>query len=284
MKLQTYHFIACDKNYRDSNIVLFGAGYDSTCSNRSGSKFAPQAIRHESYALETYSPYQNKDLNDYQIFDSGDLELSIADSLLTLNQIKLHTQKILNDQKIPFMIGGEHLVTLGCIQAMIEKYPTLHIIHFDAHLDLRDHYLQNPYSHATVMRRCFDLVGCGRIHQFAIRSGDKEEFQFARSNTNLHLFDFTGLKELIAHLKIKQVPIYLSIDLDCLDLSVFSASGTLEAGGVSFMELLNAIITVCEGNVVGGDLCEYAPTLDFNQAGAACAAKVMREFILGLCK
>lgn len=277
-------FIGCDAEYNESEIVLFGAPFDSTTSYRPGARFGSQAIRNESYGLETYSPYQGKDLTDYKIFDSGDLELPIGDTEKVLVEIQDCTEIILSSGKIPFMIGGEHLVTLGSVRAVAEKYPDLHIIHFDAHADLRDDYLGARLSHACVLRRCHELLGDNRIHQFCIRSGEREEFQFAAKHTDFHPFTFDGLKETVRELKEKKVPVYFTIDLDCLDPSAFPGTGTPEAGGVSFLELLEAIQTVSQTKVVGADVNELAPMLDVSGVSTATACKVLRELLLAITK
>ena len=277
-------FIGCDSEYEDAKIVLFGAPFDSTTSFRPGARFGSSAIRHESFGLETYSPYQDKDLTDYAVFDSGDLELCFGSSKATLSAIEDRTMAILNDQKLPLMVGGEHLVTLGAVRAVLKKYPKLHIIHFDAHADLRDDYLGADLSHACVIRRCHDLVGDGRIHQFCIRSGEKAEFECAKNHTDIHPFQFDGLSELVNQLKISGVPVYFTIDLDCLDSSVFPGTGTPEAGGVTFMQLLSAILEVCQTNVVGSDINELAPMLDHSGVSTATACKVLRELLLALSK
>ena len=277
-------FIGCDSEYEDAKIVLFGAPFDSTTSFRPGARFGSSAIRHESFGLETYSPYQDKDLTDYAVFDSGDLELCFGSSKAALSAIEDRTMAILNDQKLPLMVGGEHLVTLGAVRAVLKKYPKLHIIHFDAHADLRDDYLAADLSHACVIRRGHDLVGDGRIHQFCIRSGEKAEFEFAKNHTDIHPFQFDGLSELVNQLKISGVPVYFTIDLDCLDSSVFPGTGTPEAGGVTFMQLLSAILEVCQTNVVGADINEPAPMLDHSGVSTATACKVLRELLLALSK
>ena len=277
-------FIGCDSEYEDAKIVLFGAPFDSTTSFRPGARFGSSAIRHESFGLETYSPYQDKDLTDYAVFDSGDLELCFGSSKAALSAIEDRTMAILNDQKLPLMVGGEHLVTLGAVRAVLKKYPKLHIIHFDAHADLRDDYLGADLSHACVIRRCHDLVGDGRIHQFCIRSGEKAEFEFAKNHTDIHPFQFDGLSELVNQLKISGVPVYFTIELDCLDSSVFPGTGTPEAGGVTFMQLLSAILEVCQTNVVGADINELAPMLDHSGVSTATACKVLRELLLALSK
>ena len=275
-------FIGCDSSYRAASIVLYGAPYDSTTSYRPGARFGPAAIRHESYGLETYSPYQNADLTDFDIFDSGDLELCFGSSESALADIQSRAAEILHDGKFPLLLGGEHLVTLGAVRAMVEKYPDLHIVHFDAHADLRDDYLGAKLSHACVLRRCHDLIGDGRIHQFCIRSGDREEFTFAKTHTEMHKFDFSGLEALAAELCRTQVPVYLTIDLDCLDPSSFPGTGTPEAGGMTFMQLLNAILTVSKTNIIGADVNELAPMLDASGVSTAMACKVLRELLLAL--
>ena len=247
-------FIGCDADFDEADLVLFGAPFDSTTSFRPGARFGPSAMRHESFGLETWSPYQNRDLTDYKVFDSGDLDL-----------------------------GGEHLVTLGAVRACAKRHPDLHIIHFDAHADLRDDYLGAKLSHACVLRRCHDILGDGHIHQFCIRSGDREEFAFAKDHTEMHPFGFEGLSETVERLKKSGVPVYLTIDLDCLDPSAFPGTGTPEAGGVTFKELLSAILTVSAlPNLVGADVNELAPMLDVSGVSTATACKVLRELLLAI--
>ena len=155
--------LGCDAEYEDAGIVLFGAPFDSTTSYRPGTRFGSSAIRHESFGMETYSPYQDKDMTDYAFFDSGDIELCIGSSQLALEAIEERARTILADGKLPFMLGGEHLVTLGAFRAAAEKYPDIHIIHFDAHADLREDYLDVKLSHACVIRRCWEIVGDGKM-------------------------------------------------------------------------------------------------------------------------
>ena len=226
--------------------------------------------------------YQDKDLEEYAVFDSGDLELCFGSSEMALQDIEERTATILQDGKLPFMVGGEHLVTLGAFRAVLKKYPDVQIIHFDAHTDLRDDYLGAKLSHACVIRRCHDLIGDGKIHQFCIRSGEKAEWQFARQHTDLHPFSFGGLEQLVRDLEKSQVPVYFTIDLDCLDPSVFPGTGTPEAGGVTFMALLNALRLVARTNVVAADVNELAPMLDASGASTAVACKVVRELLLAL--
>ena len=284
MNANIENFIGCDSDYEKASIVLFGAPFDSTTSFRPGARFGSAAIRHESFGLETYSLYQDKDLTDAAVFDSGDIELCFGSAESALEDIMERARKILEDNKLPVLIGGEHLVTLGSVRAVAQKYPNLHIIHFDAHADLRDDYLGAKLSHACVLRRCHDILGDGRIHQFCIRSGERDEFSFAREHTDMHPLSLDGLEETVNKLVEDKVPVYFTIDLDCLDPSVFPGTGTPEAGGITFIQLLNAILMVAKCNVVGADINELAPMLDTSGASTATACKVLRELLLALSK
>ena len=273
-------FIGCDKEYKDANIVLFGAPFDGTTSFRPGTRFAGQAIRSESIGIETYSPYQDKDLEDSYIFDGGELDLPFGNTERVLNEIEKYTEDILAHDKIPFMVGGEHLVTLGAVRAVSKKYPDLHIIHFDAHTDLRTDYLGEKLSHATVLRRIWDLVGDGKIFQYGIRSGEKYEFDFAKEHTILNKFNLEALHDGIKQLQGK--PVYFTLDLDVLDPSIFPGTGTPEAGGVTFSELLRAVLSLKGLNIVGCDVVELSPVYDQSGVSTAVACKIIREILLTL--
>ncbi len=273
-------FIGCDCEYGEAKIVLFGAPYDSTTSFRPGARFGCKAIRSESFGLETYSPYQNDELTEKKVFDSGDLELVFGNAQTALGQIEERARTILNDGKLPFMVGGEHLVTLGAFRAVQEKYPDVSIIHFDAHADLRADYLGEQMSHASVLRRCHELVGDGRIFQFGIRSGDREEFVWGKDHVQTRMFDFEGLDQVVAQLGNQ--PVYFTLDLDVLDPSVFPGTGTPEAGGVSFMQLLNACLKLRDLNIVGLDVNELAPAYDISGVSTAVAGKIIRELLIML--
>ena len=276
-------FIGCDSSYRTSSIVLYGAPFDSTTSYRPGARFGPAAMRHESYGLETYSPYQDKDLTDGNVFDSGDLELCFGSSESALVDIESRAAEILRDGKLPLLLGGEHLVTLGAFRAVAEKFPDVHVIHFDAHADLREDYLGVSLSHACVLRRCWELVGNGRIFQFGIRSGDREEFQWGRTHVKTNRFDFATLEEVIDQLQDK--PVYFTLDLDVLDPSVFPGTGTPEPGGVSFEQLRQAATLVCSKlRVVGCDVNELSPHYDPSGVSTIVACKIVREMLLAFQK
>ena len=291
MNPQACQFIGCDKSYREADTVLFGAPYDSTTSFRPGTRFGPSAMRMESFGIETYSPMQDKDLvDDTKVFDSGDLELPFGAPEPALKMIEERSAQILEDGKRPFLLGGEHLVTLGAFRAVQKKYPNVVIIHFDAHADLREDYLGNPLSHACVLRRCHDLVGDGRIFQFGIRSGTRDEFQFMKDgHVTTEPFADSTLESVVKVLSsplpstFTSVPVYLTIDMDVLDPSEFPGTGTQEAGGFSYLQLVENVRFICSRlNVVALDNVELNPGLDSTGRSTALACKFLRECLLSL--
>lgn len=274
-------FLSCDNEFEEAKTVLYGAPFDSTTSYRPGSRFGSSAIRRESYGIESYSPYQDKDLEDIAVFDSGDIELPLGDASLSLSQIEERAGAIMDAGKRPFLLGGEHLVTLGAFRAVYQRCPQVQILHFDAHADLRDDYLGVKLSHACVLRRCWELVGDGKIFQFGIRSGDREEFRWGKDHVSTHKFDLEGLEETLDQLG--DAPVYFTLDLDVLDPSVFPGTGTPEPGGIGFDQLRKAVTLVCQrANVIACDVNELSPPCDQSGVSTMAACKIVREMLLAL--
>lgn len=280
LQKNTETFLGCDAGWEEAELVLYGAPYDSTTSFRPGTRFGSRAIRSESYGLELYSPYQDAELRG-RVLDSGDLELPFGDPAPALAMIEARAAEILQGGKVPFLLGGEHLVTLGAVRAAAKAHPDLHILHFDAHADLRADYLGSPLSHACVLRRCHELVGDSRIWQFGIRSGDKAEFDWGKGHVFTHKFDLEGLGEALDALQGK--PVYLTVDLDVLDPSVFPGTGTPEPGGVSFDALRRAVTDACRQlKIVAADVNELSPHYDASGISTAAACKIVREMLIAL--
>lgn len=278
-ELMMPRFMSCDACRDEAEIVIFGAGFDGTVTYRPGSRFGPQAMRSEFYGLETYSPALDRDLSDIAVCDGGDLELPFGNTNAALELIQRTTAEIANVGKKPFMIGGEHLVTLPAFKAVLKKYPNVCLLHLDAHTDLRDEYLGEQLSHSSVVRRIWDIIGDGRIWQLGIRSGMKEEFTWAgEGHTNMRPFDLSAAQEAVEALT--GMPVYLTVDLDVLDPSIMPGTGTPEPGGVTFNELQKALCSFKELNIVAADVVELAPRLDHSGVSTAVACKVMREVLL----
>lgn len=282
MFTNNFKFMSMDSSYESSDLIVFGVGFDGTTSNRPGTRFASSAMRKEFDGLETYSPVLNLDMEDFNICDIGDLELSIGNTEKVLDEIYENVRTLINDNKIPFMIGGEHLVTLPAFKAVYEKYNDIYVLHFDAHTDLREEYNNCKNSHATVIKRIWDIVGDEKIFQFGIRSGTKEEFDFSlnKNHTYMEVGNIITFKEIVKSLVGKNV--YLTIDLDVLDPSIFPGTGTPEPGGITYKELENTfkILKQYEINIVGCDIVELSPDYDITKVSTITACKVLRELSL----
>ena len=283
MVAEKFCFIGFEDDFKESKAVLFGAPFDGTSSFKPGSRFAPNVMREDSWAIESYSPYFDKDLEELKLFDYGNLELPFGDKKNALRIIQSKTQEIIDENKIPIMLGGEHLVSLGCVKALSKKYDDLQIIHFDAHTDLREEYLGEALSHATVLRRIYDQVGLGNINQFCIRSGLKEEFEWAKKHVHLEKFTYNTLESCVR--RVKQKPVYITIDLDVLDPSVMPGTGTPEPGGIDFHDMIKIIKILSKlENVVGMDIVELSPKYDLSGISTAVACKTLRELTLAVVK
>ncbi len=269
-------FMAADTPLLEAHIVLFGCPFDGTSSYRPGSRFAANAIREASWSLETYSPALDRDLADVKFHDAGDIELPFGDTQRTLAMVRSLTAEILTSNKIPFMIGGEHLLTLPTVEACFDAYPDLQVIQFDAHCDLRDDYLGDRLSHACVARRILDFVSPDHVFQFGVRSGTRDEFGFAQKHGLQHeIDDITRIRK-----RIGTKPVYVTIDLDVLDPSVLPGTGTPEPGGLHFQQLVDTIYQLQALHIVGLDVVELSPQLDPTGVSNIVAAKVIRECLL----
>ncbi|WP_152395693.1 agmatinase [Paenibacillus guangzhouensis] len=278
-------FICSSDDYENSKAVIYGMPMDFTVSFRPGSRFGPARIREVSIGLEEYSPYLDKSITDMTYFDAGDLLLPFGNAARSLDIIGEYVGKLLADDKFPIGMGGEHLVSWPIFQEVFKKYPDLAIIHFDAHADLRESYEGEPLSHSTPLRKAAGLIGGKNIYQFGIRSGSREEFQYARENINFHPFEvLEPLKKVLPELAGR--PVYVTIDIDVLDPSAAPGTGTAEAGGITSKELLDAVHAIARSNVnvVGCDLVEVAPAYDPTEQTQIVAAKVIREMLLGFVK
>jgi agmatinase len=274
------HFIGSAEKYEDANIILFGVPMDFTTSFRPGTRQGPMKIREVSIGIEEYSFYQNKSLEDISYYDGGDLDLPFGNVDKCLLLISQATGEILKDNKFPIAIGGEHLISLPVIKEVYNKYgDDLVLIHIDAHADLREDYIGENRSHATVIRRCCDFINPKNIYQFGIRSGTKEEYIYSKQNLNFYPYEvLSPLKKCIKELEGR--PIHVTLDIDVLDPAYACATGTPEAGGISSKEIIESILSFKTLNIVGFDLVEVSPVYDVADRTSLLAAKLLRELML----
>lgn len=275
-------FLGARDSFGEGKVVLFGAPFDAAVSFRAGAAEGPSAIRAYSESLETYSPDLDADLEDVPFFDAGDLDLSACGTEAALGAIRLEAARILSAGKIPFGLGGDHLVSLPMIEATLEAHPDLVVFQWDAHADLREEYEGDAFSHATVMRRVVEKTGAGRLVQFGTRSGTREEWRWIRKEKTGRPLSPEAVESAISNLGGR--PVYLTLDLDVLDPSELPGTGTPEPGGLRFHELMECIAPLRRAGapLVGLDLVELAPRIDPSGISAIAAAKVVRELLLTL--
>ena len=266
-------FIGATDNYDKAKIVMLGLPYDCTCSNRAGTRFAPQSARLESVGIETYSVYFDKDMEETEFFDVGDLEYPFGNAKKALEITENNVDCIYNDNKKLLGIGGEHLITLASVKSVLKKFDNVAVIQFDAHTDLREQYLGETLTHSGVMYQIAQLIGYDNIAQIGLRSGEKEEFELVKKHNTL----ISTPKELD---KFKNKNIFLTIDLDVLDPSLMSGVGTPEAGGMTYKELMEWIVYLKDFNIVGADIMELAPDIDTTKTSTATACKLIREVLM----
>ncbi|WP_416828036.1 agmatinase [Ectobacillus polymachus] len=276
-------FIKSHPNYEESEAVIYGMPMDWTVSFRPGSRFGPARIREVSIGLEEYSPYMDRELDEVKYFDAGDIPLPFGNPQRSIEMIEAYIDGLLADGKFPLGMGGEHLVTWPVIKAMYKKYPNLAIIHMDAHTDLRDSYEGEALSHSTPIKKACELIGPKNVYSFGIRSGMKEEFDWAKEvGMPLHKFEvLEPLKKVLPELAGR--PVYVTIDIDVLDPAHAPGTGTLEAGGITSKELLASLVAIANSDVhvVGSDVVEVAPVYDPSEQTQIVASKLIREIILG---
>ncbi len=260
------------------DVRFIGAPFDGTVSFRPGARFGPAAIRDASDGIETYSPVLDADLESVSYADAGDLELPMGSVATSLAIIKEAVVEALADEAIPFLLGGEHLVSLPAIEAVYEKYPDLVVVQLDAHADQREDYLGVKLSHACVIRRVSELLGEEHIRQLGIRSGTRQEYRLMKNYNTLTTFRDDDLQQLRSW--IGNRPLYLTVDLDVFDPASFPGTGTPEPGGIDWWTFQRFIQAIMGCNIVGLDAVELAPQLDSSGCSSVLAAKCVRELLL----
>ena len=251
--------------------TIVGVPYDATSSFRKGSRWGPAAIRHASDSIETYSPLLDRDLEDVPFLDGGDLNLEGVDPAAMVRAVRRRL-----GPGLPFLLGGEHTITLGAVQAVAARHRDLAVIQWDAHTDLRAAYEGREIGHATVMRRI--LEGGVPLVQLGIRAGTREEFALARDRS-LHISRGVSLPDPLLE-SLRGRPLYLSLDVDVLDPSVAPGTGNPEPDGASYAELLEGLRSLSGHHIVGMDLVEVAPPWDPGGRTAVIAATLVREMLL----
>jgi agmatinase len=264
------------------DIALLGVPFDGTASYRAGARFGPGAIRAASHSLETFSPFIDKDLDAFRYVDWGDIEVPPGSAVRTVELTKARVQDIHKANMKPFVLGGEHTISLGAIEAAFERYPNLAVLQLDAHTDLREEYLGERMSHATVMRRIMEFIPPERIYRFGLRAGTREEI--VGSGLKLPLGIEGGQRDIekaVGRIP-EDIPLYVTIDLDVFDPSLMPGVGNPEPLGMTYREFIQVARILSRRNLVGCDVVELSPHYDQTGVSAVVAASVVREMIICL--
>ncbi|HIH40720.1 MAG TPA: agmatinase [Halobacteria archaeon] len=276
-------FADADEEYEDADVVIIGVPFDKTVSFRDGTREAPNYIREASYNFETYYPEYDSETTEISLCDLGDLDVSSVED--TAIEVKKSTTRILYDDKLPVIIGGEHSITIYSSAAFKEKFKDdSFFVVIDAHLDMRDLYNNNKFSHACVSRRVFEKFG-NDIALIGQRSGSKEEYKFIKKN-NISLYSSDDvnngdLKEIISDIKDKASgkKIYLSLDMDAVDCMLAPGVGNPEPYGLNPYQV-REIVSRFSKDACLFDIVEVSPKYDSNGETAMLAAKIIRDFIM----
>jgi agmatinase len=284
---QSNFFSGLQKPFEKADYIIFGVPFDFTSTYRTGARFGPSAIRHASLNIETYSFRTGIDLEDLALHDLGDLHVSM-DTKKTLRMLGLAVKDILEANKTPVAIGGEHTITLGAAKGLGAKASKTAIVSFDAHLDLRDEFIGLKLSHTTFMRRINEKVKPAKIVEVGTRAICKEELAYAEKAGIEFLTSqqirTEGSTQIAKQLKEKLSEcenIYLSIDMDVLDPAYVPAVQNPEPEGLDTQTLLDIISNLNDRRVIGFDILEIAPNYD-QGVSAIQAAKVMFEVLCQL--
>ncbi len=274
-------FLSANASWKESEIVILGCPYDGSASFRPGARFGPSAIRKASWGIETFSPYFERDLSQCRLHDMGDLELPLGEKKVSLSLIRKALRMILSGKKFPILLGGDHLITLPIVEEILGIYPHLHLLQIDAHADLRGDYLGETLSHSTVMKQVVDLLGKGRLFQVGIRSGTEEELKLARKMKSIISSEQSSLRSMVK--RLRNQPVYITLDLDVIDPSLLPGVGTPEPGGFTFASFVSLLKELQPLRVVGFDIVELTPDYDPTQISAVTASVILREMISAFC-
>ena len=272
-------FAGSQLSFEEARYVVLGVPFDVTSTYRSGARFAPLAIRDTSLNIEGYSFRTETGIEDIKIHDLGDLHVA-GDAELTLGRLALVTQELVDAEKVPVFLGGEHTITLGVLRSLGENAA---VLSFDAHLDLRDDYLGLSLSHTTFMRRIKEDVKPSKILEIGTRAVCKEELEYAKESgidyVTAQQIRKDGTEKAIEAIKdsLEGIEkIYITIDLDVLDPAYVPAVQNPEPEGLDTSTLLDILESVCDRRVIGLDFVEVAPHYD-NGVTATQAAKILFE-------
>jgi agmatinase len=288
-----------DPRAADARAAILGVPYDGAVTYRGGASGGPEGLRRASDSIENYCPKLDRSIDEFLYVDLGDLrcEVPAAGEVpgATPGERLVRSLRMQLDAlpDLPLVaIGGDHLVAHPFLERAVERYPNLQIIHVDAHMDLRPDWEGEPFNHSTVLGRIRDVMGPDqRLHQWGIRSGERREYALARSDTRVELLpqELPPMLDRIDELMARDLPIYVTIDVDGIDPGDMPGTGTPEPDGLRFGWVEAALDRLATAKtrgpgLIGADLVELAPALDPTGRSQVAAARLVRTLLLALCR
>ena len=274
-------FADAEASYATAKAVVFGVPFDATSSFRKGAAQAPGAIREAGWNFETFDVLSGLDLSKVSVHDYGDLPATESSSEM-INNVQTFMASLLQKNKFPLCLGGDHSVTIGCVR----EFPKdTMVVSLDAHLDYRDSYEDNPCNHACVMRRISEHVGVENMIVLGVRSAEYDEWMRAKQDgvsvITSQVVTRNGISHALRSLqkKIQGNPVYLTIDIDVLDPMFAPGTSTPEPHGLTPDHIWKCVAMLAP-SLIGADIVEVCPPYDKGET-ALLAAKLAR-YILGL--
>ena len=272
------------------DVAILGAPFDAGVSYRSGARFGPSHVRQASRLLRPYNPAQDvSPFANKQIVDAGDAIMNPFNIQEALTGLEKHASLLIGKEKQLFTIGGDHTIALALLRSLNKVYGKIALVHFDAHLDTWDTYMNASFTHGTPFRRAWEekLLAEEKCMHVGIRGPlyDKSDLEndkkFGFGIVSSIDFNKFSLEEIINKVKqrVGNAPVYVSIDIDVLDPGFAPGTGTPEMGGLSSRELLAVLRGLKDCHIVGGDVVEVAPAYDHAEITGIAASHLIYEMV-----
>jgi agmatinase len=261
-----------------SEILILGIPFEGSVNSRGGSSAGPEAIREASDCIESYSPFFEKDLADLKIYDDGNIMVK-GKGKQALEAAAGAVWKRISKGVKPVFLGGDHSISYAAVKALVSKGHEFELLHLDAHTDSQDEFSGDSWSYASWVRRSREFFH-GNIYQLGVRTGTKEDLEYASKAHKLFLAPqfVEGLRWVSEKTKGKNL--YVSIDIDVMDPSLAPGTSNPVYGGLNADQIQALFYALKKTNVIGMDLVEVAPNLDPSGRTAILAAEIIRDGIL----
>ena len=264
----------------EARVCILPIPYESTTTYRGGTRSGPAAIVDASRYVETYDEETLCDLADIPILTLPGVSPLLGAAEAMSERIRDVAREVVSPDRLLISLGGEHAITAPLVEAHLEKFGHLTVVHLDAHADLRESYEGSRMSHASVIKRVAEHTD---VLSVGVRSISSEEMHWLRNQQRVRVIfaheirsDQSLLERALGELRGN---VYLTIDVDVLDPGVMPGVGTPEPGGLSYDQVVHVIKRLTKGcSIVGADLVELAP-VPGNVVSEFTAARIVAKIV-----